>query len=198
MFPLFTTGAITSNENLFFGLLIGIGFGFILEKSGFARASHIAPTFYFRSLRVPQMMISAIVTSATWLIIAVYFGWVDFAQVFIPTTYVWPYLLGGVIFGAGMIMSGWCPGTAVVGVAAGRVDAAVFLLGVIAGMYVYFVNFHSFMDFANGSNLGKYTIDKLVGGNTYTAYLTTLLIAIGLMTFMRTMKSIRDKKGEDI
>jgi uncharacterized protein len=198
MNPLFTTGSITSGENLLYGLLIGMAFGFILERSGFARAIKIAPTFYFRNLRVPQMMISAIVTATTWMIIAVYNGWIDFSQVFIPTTYVWPYLLGGVIFGLGMIMSGWCPGTAVVGAAVGRLDAVVFLLGVMAGMYVYFINFHKFIDFANGSNLGRFTIDKLVGGNIYTAYLTTLIIVIGLATFMTTMKSIRDKKGEDI
>ncbi len=198
MFPLFTTGVIGSNLNLFYGLLIGVGFGYVVERAGFARAIHIAPTFYFRNLRVPQMMISAIVTSATWMIIAVYFGWVDFPQVFIPTTFVWPYLLGGIIFGVGMIMSGWCPGTAVVGAAVGRLDAVVFIFGMLAGMFVYFINFHKFIDFANGSNIGRFTLNKLVGGNIYVAYLATIVIVIGLMIFMNVMKSIRDKKGEDI
>ena len=198
MLPLFTTGATTSNLNLFYGLLIGIAFGFIVERAGFARAIHIAPTFYFRNLRVPQMMISAIITSATWMIIAVYFGWVDFPHVFIPTVFVWPYLLGGLIFGVGMIMSGWCPGTAIVGAAVGRLDAVVFGLGMLAGMFVYFINFHSFIDFANGSNIGRFTLNRLIGGNIYVGYLATLAIVIGLGIFMNTMKSIRDKKGEDI
>ena len=105
MYPMQTTGMLTSGENLLYGLLIGIMFGFILERGGFGRSDHIAPVFYFRNLRVSQTMVSAILTAATWMIIAVYNGWIDFNAVFIPNTYVWPYVVGGALFGLGMVMS---------------------------------------------------------------------------------------------
>lgn len=194
LYPLFTTGSIDHNLNLLYALLIGITFGFLLEKAGFGKSNHIAPVFYFRDLRVAQVMVSAILTTATWMIIAVYNGWIDFNQVFIPQTYVWPYLLGGVLFGFGMVMSGWCPGTAVVGFATGKIDAAVFLLGVIAGMYVYFDQFDKIADFANSSPLGRFTIDKLIGGDIYTSYLVTVIIGISLAIFMYQMKALSDKK----
>jgi hypothetical protein len=197
LYPLFTTGAISGNENFFWALIIGVVFGLILERAGFGTSTHIAPVFFFRNLRVSQVMVSAILTCATLLTIAVYNGMLDFNQIFIPTTYIWPYLVGGALFGLGMVMSGWCPGTAVVGFATGKLDAAVFLLGVLFGMSVYFDNFDKIADFANSSNVGRLTIDKLVGGDIYTSLIITVFIGIGLSIFMNTMKSIRDNKGEE-
>jgi len=197
LYPLFTTGAINGNENFFWALIIGIVFGVVLERAGFGTSRHIAPVFFFRNLRVSQVMISAILTCATLLTIAAYSGALDFNQIFIPTTYIWPYLVGGILFGLGMVMSGWCPGTAVVGFATGKLDAAVFLAGVLFGMSVYFDNFDKIADFANSSNVGRLTIDKLVGGDIYTSLIITVFIGIGLTVFMEVMKSIRDNKGED-
>ncbi len=195
LFPLFTTGQISSNLNLFLGLFIGIGFGFVLEKAGFGTSKHIATVFYFRNLRVTQTMIAAIVTATTWVVIFSYMGWMDFSKVFIPITYVWPYLVGGIIFGAGMVMSGWCPGTSVVGMVTGKVDAVVFIVGMFAGMFVYFQTYAYIEGFANSGNLGRFTIDKLIGGDMFTSsYLVTIILAIGLGIFMHVMKSIVDKK----
>jgi len=197
LYPLYTTGALSGNENFLYALIIGIVFGLILERAGFGTSNHIAPVFYFKNLRVSQVMVSAILTCATLITIAVYAGVLDFNQVFIPTVYIWPYLVGGVLFGLGMVMSGWCPGTAVVGMASGKLDAAVFIVGVMVGMSVYFDKFDQFADFANSSNVGRLTIDKLVGGDIYTSLIITIFIGIGLSVFMYKMKSMRDeRKGE--
>ncbi len=198
MYPLYTTGEIGTDLNLLYGLLIGIMFGFILERAGFGSSKHIAPVFFFKNLRVAQTMVSAIITASTWIIIAAYMGVLDFSQLFIPEVYIWPYLVGGAMFGVGMVMSGWCPGTAVVGFARGKIDAAVFLLGLLAGMYVYFDFYDKFADFAKSGYLGRYTIDKLVGGNIFTSgYLVTIILGLGLAIFMNYMKKIRDSKGDD-
>jgi len=196
MYPMQTTGMLTSGENLLYGLLIGIMFGFILERGGFGRSDHIAPVFYFRNLRVSQTMVSAILTAATWMIIAVYNGWIDFNAVFIPNTYVWPYVVGGALFGLGMVMSGWCPGTAAVGMVSGKIDAFVFGLGLLVGMQVYFINFDKIKDFANSSFVGRFTFDKLVGGDLYVAYFITVIICIGLAVFMHTMFKVRKNMEE--
>jgi len=198
LYPLYTTGVLSSGENLLYAILIGIMFGFILERSGFGRSTHIAPIFYFRNLAVSQMMISAIITCATLLTGAVYLGLLDFNQIFVPTTYVWPYVVGGLLFGLGMVMSGWCPGTAVVGFSTGRLDAAVFLAGVMVGMSVYFDSFDSIAAFANSGNSGRLTFQNILGVDIYTALVITVIIGFGLAIFMNVMKSIRDKKGEDI
>jgi len=199
--PLFTSGFLDSNTNLILALFIGIMFGFILERAGFATAAHIAPVFYFRNIMVAKVMVSAIVTAATLLFLGIIFGYIDYNNVFIPTTYVWAYLVGGVIFGIGMVMSGWCPGTAVTGIATGKIDAIIFALGLVAGMYFYFNIYDAYeavRDLANSANLGRFTIAKLVGTDDIrVSYIVTLVVSFGLLGFMMIMKKIADNKGEN-
>lgn len=192
--PLFTTGFIDNNLNYILGFGIGILFGFILERGGFGTSAHIAPVFYFRSLMVPQIMVSAVVTAATLILLGTLFGYIDFSQVYIPATYLWAYLVGGIIFGLGMVMSGWCPGTAVVGIASAKIDAIIFALGLLVGMYFYFDIYAYIADFANAANLGRFTIDKLIGGDIRTAYIATVIIVAALMSFMIVMKKIVERK----
>ena len=195
MYPLFTTGTIDFNSNLLYALVIGALFGIVLERTGFGSSKHIAPIFYFRNLKVSQTIVSAIITCSTLIVISSYNGWVDYNQIFIPDTYVWPYLVGGVLFGAAMVMSGWCPGTAIVGFASGKIDAFVFMVGLLSGMYFYFDIYDQISGFANSGYLGRYTIDKLAGGDIYTSsYLITILLGAFLAIFMNIMKTIRDKK----
>ncbi len=197
VFPLFTNGFISSNLNYILAIGIGILFGFILERGGFGTSAHIAPVFYFRSTIVPKIMVSAIITTATLILLGTLFGYIDFSQIFIPTTYLWPYLVGGVIFGLGMVMSGWCPGTAVVGIATLKIDAIFFALGLLVGMFFYFDIYQYIIDFANSGNLGKFTIDKLVGGDIRISYLVTVAVSFGLLLFVMSMKKLKDKQGEN-
>ncbi|MFK5881167.1 MAG: hypothetical protein QM482_03045 [Sulfurospirillum sp.] len=99
MYPLFTTGSIDVNSNLLYGLIIGILFGVVLERAGFGNSKFIAAIFHFKSLKVSQVIVSAIITCSTLIVIASYNGWLDYTQIFIPDTYVWPYLVGGLLFG---------------------------------------------------------------------------------------------------
>ena len=46
-------------------------------------------------------------------------------------------VVGGLLFGVGFVMGGWCPGTAAAGFAAGRIDALVFLLGTLGGSILF-------------------------------------------------------------
>ena len=201
VFPLYTSGFLDPTTNLWLALLIGIMFGFILERAGFSTAAHIAPVFYFRSTMVPKIMVSAITTAATLIFLGTIFGYIDFNNIFIPSTYVWAYLVGGLIFGVGMVMSGWCPGTAVTGVATGKIDAIVFLLGLMVGMFVYFYIYDAYeaiREFANSANLGKFTINKLFNSEDLrVAYIATLIMAFGLLGFMIIMKKISDSKGDE-
>ena len=196
IFPLYTNGFFDSHTNLMLAILIGVMFGFILERAGFATSAHIAPIFYFKNVMVAKVMVSAIVTAATLIFLASVFGYVDYSQLFIPTTYLWAYLAGGLLFGFGMVMSGWCPGTAVTGIATGKIDAIVFALGLFVGMYFYFDIYAYIADFANSANLGRFTIDKLVGGDIRTSYLVTVAVSFGLMLFMLTMKKVIGDKNE--
>ena len=73
-------------------------------------------------------------------------------------TYLIPQLVGGILFGLGFVIGGYCPGTAVVGVTSGKIDAIVFLGGMIAGIYVFAAGFPLWSGFYKSWNLGRVTL----------------------------------------
>ncbi|MBP6406031.1 MAG: YeeE/YedE family protein [Proteobacteria bacterium] len=46
-------------------------------------------------------------------------------------------VVGGLVFGAGWGLAGFCPGPALVSLGAGQPKAAVFVVAMLAGMYVF-------------------------------------------------------------
>ena len=115
-------------------LLIGIAFGWCLERAGLGDARKLAGQFYFTDLTVFKVMFSAIVTAMLgvfWLTrIGVLHG------VYVPETYWLPQLAGGLVFGAGFVSAGLCPGTSCVAAASGRGDGVMVVLGMFTGVLV--------------------------------------------------------------
>ena len=113
-------------------LIIGILFGVSLEKAGFGSSKRLSGIFYFRDMVVLKVMFTALVTAMLGLSIAILTGLVDpSTQIYYMKTYYGTYVVAGLLFGAGFVMSGWCPGTAAVGMASGKIDAVVFLGGAV-------------------------------------------------------------------
>jgi len=78
-------------------------------------------------------MFSALITAMLGLIYLNATGLLALDAVYQMPTVWGAQLVGGVIFGAGFVMSGWCPGTSAVGMASGKTDALVFFGGVMLG-----------------------------------------------------------------
>ena len=118
-------------------LLIGVGFGFALERAGFSSSRRLAGVFYFTDMAVVKVMFTAIITATLGLSYLVGFGLIQFDQIFLMPTIYGAQIVAGLLFGVGFVMGAWCPGTAAVGLAAGRIDALVFLLGVAGGSILF-------------------------------------------------------------
>jgi hypothetical protein len=117
-------------------LLVGLAFGWILQRSGLSRYDRIANVYRFRDLTVLKVLITALVTAALVLQLmhAAHLGVVPP----VPVTYAWGNMLGGIVFGTGMALSGFCPGTVAAGAGEGRLDYLVpGLLGLFTGAVVY-------------------------------------------------------------
>lgn len=114
-------------------LIIGILFGVVLEKAGFGSSRRIAGVFYFTDMAVVKVMFSALITAMLGLIYLNAAGLLALDAVYQMPTVWGAQLVGGMIFGAGFVMSGWCPGTSAVGIASGKIDALVFFGGVMLG-----------------------------------------------------------------
>ncbi len=117
-------------------ILIGVAFGFALERAGLGSAPKLAGQFYGTDFTVFKVMFSAIVTAmlgAFWLS---RLGLLELAQVAVPETWLVPQLAGGLLFGIGFVIAGLCPGTSCVAAATGRGDGVAAMLGLFAGMLV--------------------------------------------------------------
>ncbi|MBK9492970.1 MAG: YeeE/YedE family protein [Aquimonas sp.] len=130
MFPMDLSIVVT-------GLVCGVVFGFALERAGFASACKLTAQLRFQDWAVFNVMFTAIVVCAIGLYLFKILGLLSMEDVYVPTTYLWATLLGGVGVGAGMSIGGYCPGTSVVGFMSGKVDGFVFFLGIIAGTWVF-------------------------------------------------------------
>ena len=90
-------------------------------------------------------------------------GLLDLRAVYVPLTYLWPQLFGGLLFGAGLVVAGLCPGTACVAAATGRVDGMFVVLGFLAGMFGVGLLLEGFADFYESEAHGAWTLPELTG-----------------------------------
>jgi hypothetical protein len=126
MFPLNDSGVIS-------GLVCGVLFGFVLENSGFGSPCKLTAQFQLRDWSVFKVMFTAIVVAAFGLYGLRLAGVLQADAVFVPTALLVAAGIGGAFVGAGFAVGGYCPGTSVVGLFSGRIDALVFLLGLLIG-----------------------------------------------------------------
>jgi 3-mercaptopyruvate sulfurtransferase SseA len=134
---LYSLDTLGTPAAFFLALVIGGGFGFALERAGFSSSRRLAGVFYFTDMAVVKVMFTALITAMLGLSYLMAFGWMQLDEVFLMPTIYGAQIVGGLLFGVGFVMGGWCPGTAAAGLAAGRVDALVFLLGAIGGSMVF-------------------------------------------------------------
>lgn len=130
MFPLNDTGMVS-------GLVCGVLFGWVLESSGFGSPCKLTAQFSLRDWSVLKVMFTAIVVTATGLYLLRLAGVLAADAVFVPTALLVAAAIGGVLVGAGFAVGGYCPGTSVVGLFSGRIDALVFLVGLLLGTFVF-------------------------------------------------------------
>lgn len=134
---LYSLDTLGTPAAFFIALLIGAGFGFSLERAGFSSSRRLAGVFYFTDMAVLKVMFTAVITAMLGLSYLVAFGWITLDRIYLMPTVYGAQIVGGLLFGAGFVMGGWCPGTAAAGVAAGRMDALVFLMGSIGGSILF-------------------------------------------------------------
>src|SRR5512139_656113 len=105
-------------------MILGVFFGFSLNKAGLTRYAKVAGQFRFVDMTVLKFMMTALVVTML--------GVITFPTV--PATYIVGNLVGGIIFGVGMSLAGFCPGTMAAGAGEGKLDYLIpgglgFLVG---------------------------------------------------------------------
>ena len=180
--PFYDFGAFGDNAALLLALPIGFAFGWFLERGGLGNAKKLAGQFYLTDLTVFKVMFSAIVTAALGVFWLSRIGWLDLSKVAVPPTYLLPQLAGGLVFGAGFVIGGLCPGTSCVAAATGRRDGLALIAGMLAGIWIFGELLPGISNFYDSTNRGGLTLDRVF----HIGYGTTvfLLVAIALSSFV--------------
>lgn len=176
------TAPFEMSDSLSFGLafLFGIFFGLALERSGLGDPRKLTGVFYLRDFAMPKVMFTAIVVASAGLYLLSDLGLLDLEQVYFIPTFFWPQLAGGALFGIGFVVSGYCPGTAVAGLASGRLDALVALAGVSLGSLLFAVVFPAIEGFYRSSNMGVVTLQQLLDVNHWIVIMLLAVVAGGM------------------
>ena len=151
---------------LVLALGVGVSFGFVLERAGFGRATKLAAQFYGTDMTVLKVMFGAIVTAMLGLVVLSGLGLADLAAIresAASWTYLGPMVVGGLVLGVGFIVSGYCPGTSMVGSASGNLDAMVTFGGVIVGSLVYSEIQPAIASFHSSGEMGHVFLYQLLG-----------------------------------
>jgi uncharacterized membrane protein YedE/YeeE len=187
--PLAKTGVISASTNLWLAIPIGFVFGFALFHAGFTDSRRIAWAFYFKDVGVPVVMFSAIVTGMLGLWGLSLLGFIDITQVYLLPTFLLPMAIGGLLFGLGMVIGGYCPGTAIASLATGKLDALVFIVGFLLGSLIFGDLFPIWGDFYNSDYKGVLRLDQVLGIELSTAVLGIVVVAVAGTLAMRAVQN---------
>jgi uncharacterized protein len=177
--PLAETGRLGDGAGLVAAVLIGVAFGWCLERAGMGSARKLAGQFYLTDLTVFKVMFSAILTAmlgAFWLS---RLGLLDLSLVYVPETWLAPQLAGGLVFGVGFVVGGLCPGTSCVAAATGRKDGIALAIGMLLGVWLFGEMFGAVQSFYESTPRGRLLLPDVLGVSYGTVVLGVVLLALG-------------------
>jgi len=90
---------------MIFSLVMGLGFGFALQKAGLGKYNKIVNVFRFTDLAVLKFMMTTLAVAMVGVFALNTLGWIALPA--IPATYLVGNLVGGLIFGVGMAGAGF-------------------------------------------------------------------------------------------
>lgn len=180
MGPLVANEIISPNTNLLLAFFIGIGFGFVLEGAGFSSSRKLAGVFYGYDTVVLKVFFTAGITAMLGLLFFSLFGWIDLSYIYINPTYLYSAIAGGVIMGAGFIMGGFCPGTSFCAAAIGKIDALIFIGGIVIGILIFGEGYSLWDEFYYANFMGIPKISESLGIKDGLMALLIVLVAFAM------------------
>lgn len=166
-----------SPERLFLGLVTGILFGFLLQKGRVTKFSVIIGQFILRDWTVAKVMGTAIVVGSVGVHALVS---ADQTQLHIKPFLPGGVVVGGICFGLGMAIYGYCPGTGVGACGEGKPDALAGVVGMLVGALAFVVAFPALQPLIKGlGDLGKQTLPEVTGTSPWLW--VALLVGGGLV-----------------
>lgn len=188
MGPLYKFGWFDFAYSLQLAVLIGVFFGILLERAGFGNPRKLTAIFYLKDFSVFKVLFTAIVVCMLGLLYFSIFGWIDLGRVYLIPTFIWPQLLGGIILGIGFIIGGYCPTTSTVGMASGKLDALVFIVGIILGSFIFAELFPLLEGIYQSGSMGPVRLSDVFGIQSGIIALLVCIMAVAAYWFVEKVE----------
>lgn len=180
MLPLDLTALYGKTVGYIVFLLLGVGFGAALELAGFGDSRRLAAQFYLKDMTVLKTMFTGIVTACLLLFLSSALGFLDFAQIAVNQTYLWPGIVGGLVMGVGFVIGGYCPGTSVVSAASLKLDGIFFFVGTMVGAGFFGETVSKFYDFWNSSFTDRVLVSDWLGWSVGATVFAVTAMALAM------------------
>ena len=163
---------------LIYGFITGILFGFLLQRGQVLRYDKQLGALRLRDMTIVKFMMSSILVA----MVGVYFLYdLGLVKLSIKPTELGGNIIGGLLFGVGWGLFGYCPGTAVGAVGEGRYGALWGIAGMLVGAAL-FAEAHPFLKqtVLTWGNFGKITLPQILGVNHWLVILVMIVGTLGL------------------
>lgn len=169
---------------LLLGFLIGIGFGFLLDRGGTTDFNIIVEQLLLENFRVVKVIFSAVVVG----MIGVHFVVKYLPPELQPKPLKWkPLIVGSLLFGSGFAILGLCPCNAAGAMGTGAVHALFGVLGMILGSGLFASIYPRIKGFMSESDLGAVTVPDSLGVRSGWVVIVFSIVLLGVMYFLETI-----------
>jgi hypothetical protein len=169
------------------GLLIGIGFGFFLQKGGATNYDVIIGQLLLTDFTVLKLMLTAVIVGMLGIHLMKSFGWIEFHTFFGS---IGASVIGGLIFGVGFALLGYCPGTVAGAIGQGQLDALIGGgIGILIGTGIFAKFYPTIND--QWLDIGRFpaeTIPELTG---LSRWVVVVLFMIAMIAFLLLIEYLK-------
>ena len=175
----------SDRSSLIWGLFFGFIFGFLLQKGGATKYNVIVGQLLLEDFTVVKIMLSAAVTGMIGIYFMKSMGWV---KLYPKPGSVGMSVIGGLIFGVGFAVLGYCPGTIAGAVGNGYLDAlAGGLIGIIVGAGLYASLYPKIRNgILKKGEFGTMTFPELFKVNDWVVVIPAAVLLVGFLYWLET------------
>ncbi|SEA46127.1 hypothetical protein SAMN05660420_02148 [Desulfuromusa kysingii] len=143
------------------GLITGIIFGFLLQKGEVLRFERQVGFMLLKDMTIIKFMLTAVIVGMIGIYTCHSLGLIALS---VKATQVAAIVIGGLLFGIGWAIAGYCPGTSVGALAEGRIHAIWAILGMLVGAAAY-AEIYPYLENSvlSWGSYGKITLPQLLG-----------------------------------
>lgn len=177
---------LTGTTALILAVAFGFVFGMLLHRGGVATYNTIVNQFLFKDFTVLKIMLTAIIVGGIGVLTLHSFGLATYS---IKPADMLGVALGAAIFGVGMVVYGYCPGTGLAAIGTGSLHALVGFFGMLVGGMLYAWSFTWVQqNILSVASLGKKRLPEMTGLPDWAWFAALSVIALVVFALIGRME----------